>query len=349
MDADIPSTTTLEEKRVRLGALLRRLGSVCIGYSGGVDSAFLAVAALRELGAGRVLAVTGLSPAYPRVQLEQARACALQFGLPHLELATHELDDPSYAANPTNRCYFCKTELWTRLRAVAAARRLAAVCDGSNADDVGDHRPGSLAAAEHGVHSPLLEAGLAKHEIRALSRELGLPTWEAPASPCLASRLAYGVAVTPERLRAVEQAEEALRALGFREFRVRHHGDTARIETSPAELSLALESAARLAEAGRDAGFERVLIDVEGYRRGALNSAVPLVQIGPRHDPLAAVGALLDAAGIDSPVTRAGRDGDILAVAAPAQRAAALARLAAEIRAAGFRFIALEPTAPCAA
>jgi pyridinium-3,5-biscarboxylic acid mononucleotide sulfurtransferase len=281
-EAQAVAASTLETRRARLGELLRELGSVCVGYSGGVDSALLAVVALHELGADRVLAVTGLSPAYPRFQREQALACVRQFGIPHLELATDELADPSYAANPTNRCYFCKAELWTKLGRVAAERGLAAVCDGANADDASDYRPGARAAAERRVRSPLLEARLTKSDIRELSRELGLPTWDAPAAPCLASRLPYGVAVTPERLRAVEDTEDALRALGLREFRVRHHGDAARIETAPAELQFALQHATRLVEAGVRAGFDRVLIDVEGYRRGALNAGLGLVSIGGR-------------------------------------------------------------------
>src|SRR5690606_24965393 len=166
------------------------------------------------------------------------------------------------AANPTNRCYYCKTELWGRLRAVAAERGLAAVLDGSNADDAGDWRPGMAAAAEHGVRSPLLEVGLTKREIRALSAQMGLPTWDQPAAPCLASRLPYGLAVTPARLREVERAEDAVRGLGFREFRVRHPGDAARLEIAPAELSRALELASVLAANVRAAGFARVLLDV---------------------------------------------------------------------------------------
>ncbi len=271
---------TLDEKYARLVDILRECGSVCIGYSGGVDSVFLAKVAVDVLGRENVLAVTGRSASYPAVQLEMALDCVRRFGIPHLEIETDEMSDPNYIANPTNRCYFCKTELWSKLTALAATRGLAVVLDGSNADDVGDHRPGMRAAQELGVRSPLLEAGLTKAEIRELSRRLGLPTWDRPASPCLSSRLPYGLAVTPERLRQVEAAEEAMRRRGFREFRVRHHGDAARIEVSAPELARAVEQADGLARDLRDAGFERVLLDVEGYRRGALNEGAPLVRLG---------------------------------------------------------------------
>jgi len=276
----LPDPATLEAKRARLAELLRELGSVCIGYSGGVDSVFLACVAVEVLGPDRVLAVTGRSESYPAVQREMALECVRRFGIPHLEIETDELADPRYAANPSNRCYYCKTELWGRLRAVAAERGLAAVLDGSNADDAGDWRPGMAAAREHGVRSPLLEVGLTKLEIRALSRQMGLPTWDQPSAPCLASRLPYGLAVTPARLREVERAEDAVRALGFREFRVRHHGDAARLEIAPAELPRALECASELAAAVRAAGFARVLLDVQGYRRGALNEGLPVLRAG---------------------------------------------------------------------
>ena len=267
----------LRAKRAELERILRACGSICIGYSGGVDSVFLAVTAVDVLGADRVLAVTGRSDAYPAVQHRTALDIVRSFGVPHMEIGTEELSDPRYTANPANRCYFCKTELWSKLIPLAAERGLAVVADGANADDAGDYRPGARAGREQGIRSPLREAGLTKRDIRTLSRERGLPTWDQPAAPCLSSRLPYGLAVTPERLRQVEAAEEAVRRLGFREFRVRHHGDAARIEVAPDELARATSHGAALAGALEPIGFRRVLLDVEGYRRGALNE--PLVAL----------------------------------------------------------------------
>lgn len=269
----------IDQKYAALAELLEGFGSVCIGYSGGVDSVFLSKVALDVLGPDRVLAVTGLSDSYPGVQHEMALECVRRFGIPHLEVRTHELDDPDYAANSSNRCYFCKSELWSRLTALAAEKGYAVVLDGSNADDVGDHRPGMKAARELGVRSPLLEAGLTKSEIRKLSHRLGLPTWDQPAAPCLASRIPYGISVTPERLRQVEDAETVLRGYGFREFRVRHHGDFARLEVSPGELERAIDLAGSLARRIGELGFDRVLLDLEGYRRGALNEVMNLTTL----------------------------------------------------------------------
>ncbi len=275
---------TLTRKEAALAAILGECGSVVIGYSGGVDSVFLARFALEVLGPEKVLAVTGASESYPEVQREMALECVRRFGIPHLEIGTGELSDPNYLANPSNRCYFCKSELWGRLGEVARERGYAAVLDGSNADDAGDWRPGLRAAAEHAVRSPLLEAGLTKAEIRVLSARLGLPTWDQPAAPCLSSRLPYGLAVTVERLRQVERAEELLRGRGLKEFRVRHHGDVARIEAGASETAQALAGAAEIARALRALGFGRVLLDVEGYRRGALNEGLGLVQLAPAAD-----------------------------------------------------------------
>jgi uncharacterized protein len=272
-----------EHKRHRLSSILRDCGSVVVGYSGGVDSVFLARIAVDVLGPERVLAVTGKSDSIASWMEDTAREVAERFGIPWLELETREMDDPRYAANPSNRCYFCKSELWTRLADLAADRGFNAVLDGSNADDVGDHRPGALAATENAVRSPLLEAGLTKDEIRAWSRELGLPTWDQPAAPCLASRIPYGLSVTPERLRQIEQAEIGLRAMGFRDFRVRHHGTVARLEVHPSEIARVADHRRAIAHAVRAAGFGRVLIDLQGYRRGSLNEGLvggQLVQLG---------------------------------------------------------------------
>jgi pyridinium-3,5-biscarboxylic acid mononucleotide sulfurtransferase len=267
-------------KHRSLAVLLEEFESVCIGYSGGVDSVFLAWSAMDVLGRSRVLAVTGRSAAYPAVQHRVAVECAARFGIPHLEVETHELTIPGYTANAPSRCYHCKDELWSRLAGVARERGLRTLVDGSNADDAADHRPGARAGREHGVRSPLQEVGLTKAEIRELSRRAGLPTWDQPASPCLASRVAYGLAVTPERLAQVERAEAALRCRGLREFRVRHHGDVARVEVAPAELAGAVDVLAPAVPELQALGFGRVLLDVEGYRRGALNEG--LVQLVER-------------------------------------------------------------------
>jgi uncharacterized protein len=270
-------------KRERLREILRECESVVVGYSGGVDSVFLARVAVEVLGRDRVLAVTGQSESLAVWMEDTAREVAERFGIPWLEVRTEELADARYAANPSNRCYFCKSELWTRLRAVADAQGFRTVVDGSNADDVGDHRPGSVAAAERAVRSPLLEAGLTKAEIREWSRELGLPTWDQPAAPCLASRIPYGTAVTQERLRQVERAELALRALGLRDFRVRHHDTVARLEVHSAEQSAALAMRAEIGAAIRAAGYPRAVLDLAGYRRGSLNDALAareLVRLG---------------------------------------------------------------------
>lgn len=267
----------LRAKERALRVTLSGCESVVIGYSGGVDSAYLAKASLDALGRDRVLAVTGRSPSYPDVQREMAARVAEDIGLPWLEIDTHELDDPDYAANPHNRCYFCKSELYGRLVRVAAQRGYRTVLDGSNADDPGDHRPGLAAARELGVRSPLQEVGLTKRQIRELSRRAGLPTWEAPASPCLASRIIYGLGVTPRRLRQIEEAEAGLRALGaWGDLRVRHHGDWARLELAPGDLAAMKLAALREAAAGAigRAGFSGACLDLQGYRRGALNEVV---------------------------------------------------------------------------
>lgn len=313
----------------KLPDILRSYGSVCIGYSGGVDSVFLAVSAVDILGPANVLAVTGRSASYPDVQWDTARAIAAQFDIPHLEIDTDEMADANYVSNPVNRCYFCKTELWTKLVPVAAARGLATVADGSNADDAADYRPGARAAREHGVRSPLLDAGLTKAEIRELSKARGLPTWDHPSAPCLSSRLPYGLAVTPERLRQVEAAEHIVRTLGVREFRVRHHGDVARIEVAPAEMSIVLQSAPVLVAELMTLGFGRVLLDVEGYRRGALNESRDLVQLS-RPTPE------------NADVMKEGHAGDIAVVGGQTPSLEEVRGRAPGLRKQGFRYVAVD-------
>lgn len=249
-------------------------GSLLIGFSGGVDSAYLACVAVETLGPERALAVIGRSASYPAAQWEKAREVAARFKVPVLEVDTDELNDPQYAANPSNRCYFCKRELWSQLAPVAAAHGLAVIADGTNADDLSDHRPGAKAARERGVASPLADLGFTKDDIRALSARRGIPTWDQPSSPCLASRLPYGTEVTPERLRRVELAEAALRTLGVTgNLRVRYFGERARVELDPAPLAYwsAGDARTRLEQAVRDAGFTEVEIDPRGFRSGALN------------------------------------------------------------------------------
>lgn len=264
---------TADARERALAAWLREQPGVVVGFSGGVDSAYLAAAAVEAIGRDRVLAVIGRSPSYPAEQWEMARGIAAQVGLPCLEVDTHEIDDPRYAANPTNRCYFCKQELWARLAPIARERGWTLV-DGTNADDGRDHRPGAVAGQEAAVRSPLALVGLTKRDIRELSARRDLPTATLPSSPCLASRLPYGTSVTPHRLAQVERAERALRRIGVRgDLRVRHHGALARVELAAAELDAWLEPgpAERLRAAVIDAGFDRVALDLRGFRSGSLN------------------------------------------------------------------------------
>ncbi|HET8644497.1 MAG TPA: ATP-dependent sacrificial sulfur transferase LarE [Vicinamibacteria bacterium] len=262
------------EREGRLDALLAQAGSLVVAYSGGVDSALLAVRAHRVLGA-RALAVTADSPSLPRSQKALAVEVASRFGLAHRVIDTHEVQDPAYARNDALRCYHCKTELFGRLRALAQAEGYAHLAYGLVTDDLSDFRPGHRAAVEHGVLGPLAEAGFDKAAVRALSRQMGLPTADLPASPCLSSRVPYGTEVTPEVLLRVERAEEAVRALGFRELRVRHLGAAARVEIAPAEMERLDEALrARIVEGVRAAGYGQVAIDPSGYRRGRLNEAL---------------------------------------------------------------------------
>jgi len=263
-------------KQDRLLDSLRALDTLLVAFSGGTDSAYLAWAAHRALG-DRALAVTALSPSFSRYDREQAEACVRAAGLRHEFIPTQEFENPLYVANNADRCYHCKSELFEQMERLARERNFAAIAYGINADDTRDYRPGHRAAEERRILAPLLDAGLAKSEIRWLAQRAGLPSWDRPASACLSSRVPYGSAVTPELLSKIERAEAALRDFGFRQFRVRAHGELARIELAPDELargfdaSLATQIAARL----KSAGFAFVALDLEGYRQGSLNSVLP--------------------------------------------------------------------------
>jgi uncharacterized protein len=268
----------LQRKNDQLEAGLRAAGRVLVAYSGGVDSSYLAFAARRALGDG-ALAVTALSASYPDSHREMAERVAADFDIPHRTVDTAEMANPDYRANRPDRCYHCKSELFGVLGTLREELGFDAVAYGVNTDDTGDFRPGHRAADERGVLSPFLDAALSKAEIRALSRAAGLPTAELPASACLSSRLPYGTEVTPERLRQVELGEAALRELGFRQVRLRHHGDVARIEIEPGEMSRALDPAMarRISDAVRPLGFRWVSLDLDGYRTGSLNEALTIL------------------------------------------------------------------------
>jgi len=260
----------------RLFDVLATFDSVIVAFSGGVDSAYLAWAATEVLGRSRALCVTAESPSYPDRHRQLALAVARQAGLRHETIHTGEVDRPDYRANPTNRCYFCKQELYGALSALASDRGFRTIVDGSNADDRGDYRPGRQAAREFGVRSPLDEAGLTKADIRDLSQRAGLMTWDEPASACLSSRIPYHSEVTPEKLRLIERAEARLRDLGFRVCRVRHHGEQARVEIGRDELARALdtEMSALIVRELQAVGYQEVTIDPRGYRMGSLNEGI---------------------------------------------------------------------------
>jgi uncharacterized protein len=268
----------LENKEQRLGERLSAVPSLIVAYSGGVDSAYLAYAAQQALG-DRMLAVTALSASYSARDRREAESIVARCNFPHEFIETGELADPSYRANTPERCYFCKDELFDKLDELAVRRGFAAVAYGINADDQGDWRPGQRAAREHRVLTPLLDVGMTKADIRELARRAQLPVWDRPASACLSSRIAYGIEVTPERLAIVEKGEEALRALGFRQFRVRYHEDLVRLEIAREELPRALtpEMARKFVEIFKALGFKFITLDLEGYRTGSFNP--PLVKI----------------------------------------------------------------------
>jgi len=256
---------------MELRGVVGTLPSALLGYSGGIDSALLAVVLRQELGPTRMIAAIGRSASYPMAQWAEAKRLASRFDVPLIEVDTHELDDPRYLANPTNRCFFCKSELWLRLGAAARERGFAVVCDGTNADDLREHRPGRAAGIAAAVRSPLAEAGLTKADVRAAARELGLPNWNAPAAPCLSSRIQYGLHITPRRLEQVEQAETLLRRMGVEgDLRVRHRGDRVSIEVEPRWIAWVGSRLPEILEAFRGLGFRDVAVDPRGYRRGSL-------------------------------------------------------------------------------
>ncbi len=272
------TSDSLDAKFEALTRSLTALRSVAVAFSGGVDSTFVLKVAVDVLGRDNVLAVTAVSSSLAAQELEDARQLAAAMNARHLLVDPGEFDDPNYLSNPENRCYYCKSALYARMDAILAEHGLQAAVNGTNADDLGDYRPGLAAAREHSVHSPCVDAGLTKAEIRVLSERLGLPTHDKPAAPCLSSRIQYGEHITVEKLRMVERGEALLRELGFRECRVRHHDKLARIEVPPQDIEriAAADVRARIDACFRQLGYQYVALDLRGFRSGSMNEVVPL-------------------------------------------------------------------------
>ncbi len=265
----------LRGRLARCREILRGLGKVVVAYSGGVDSTLLLALAADTLGEANVLAAVGVSPSLASRELDDARTLAEGLGVKLIEVATGEMDDPHYAANPADRCFYCKKELFTRVSAVAEGEGFDAVLTGANADDRGDFRPGLAAGEQMGVASPLMEACLTKDDVRAASKAMGLPTWDKPAYACLASRVPYGDAITPEKLSRIEQAEYVLRDLGFAACRIRDHGDVARIEVPPDAIERVAGLRERIVQAVKAMGYAYVTLDLQGFRSGSMNETLP--------------------------------------------------------------------------
>jgi uncharacterized protein len=263
---------TLDEKYARLQAALRDLESVLVAFSGGVDSTLLLKVAHDTLGQ-RAVAATADSETYPREELAQARELAALIGCRHIVVRTNELHDPGYAANSPDRCYHCKKTLFAELEPLAQQLGMRSIAYGAMADDIGTHRPGHRAAAEFQVRSPLIEASLGKAEIRTLAQRLGLPNWNKPSFACLSSRIAYGEAVTAEKLRALDEAERFIRELGLRQFRVRHHDTIARLEVQPEDIALVVEQREAIVARLKELGYVYVTLDLQGFRSGSMNEA----------------------------------------------------------------------------
>ncbi|GAB4530498.1 MAG: ATP-dependent sacrificial sulfur transferase LarE [Anaerolineales bacterium] len=273
---------TTSDLYARLLEAIRPLGRAAVAYSGGIDSTLVLKAACDALGE-HAIGLIAVSPSLPPYELAEAEETARSIGAPLVQITTHEAQDPRYLTNPSNRCYFCKSNVYQELIDYAQERGFAALLDGTNADDVGDHRPGRQAARERGVRSPLLEAGIHKADVRRLARQLGLPNWDKPAAACLASRIPYGTLITPQMLDQVARAELALRQLGFRQVRVRHHGQIARLELEPQDFPAVLAQRGAILEALQALGYAFVTLDLAGFRSGSMNAL-----IAPRSENTAA-------------------------------------------------------------